>query len=412
MLASGWRLELWRRQSTEQARILQWLGEARQQGFSHYGLYQVGQCYWLSCTGEANVGDAVAHVHQQLTSTQDPSWVVLQVVGEQVWVIAWREQTLLCALAIDLEANPNSFLFELTATWLATDGMQCQLMLAGEMAQQRWLTAPWPVSPQVCDELFNQAPSKGQQLLNIRKPPPWLRRKVVVLSATISLCLALLLGWLLWPTTPSEAGLDSHPQAQQRPPMAGVQLASMAALPQQLLRWSYVAGWKVQQWQFSEQQQQLHVQQGYASMADLRQQLQPIWFYQLGAVAGSAQPGLLLTANVPSAWQQEPSLAKLAPSLAYLESSLSELQQWFPQAQFKVAAVQTDGWYQWQQVQVQVLGFDPLLWSSAGAKAWRQLPSELRLVAASAKADGLLWQLQLELRAYAHGGQAHGRDYD
>lgn len=300
---NSWCIHGWRQQSTDRDQILAWLAQARQLGFERYNLVKQGDCYWLCCATEQRY-DMVAAVRSYVTQN---AAVVIQLWAQQLVVVAWRQQTLLGCWQFAADKHGIQNFIYVTKQWLSPQHMNCQLVIAGSatlrlleqsnLVQQATVVAALPL---------DKSP-KLAALRSIRQPPPWLRRRVVwrgLLAASVIIGLS---AWWFWPAPPQPIAPMST--AQISPPVVtekiitGWQAEQVAHVSDLLSHISFLAGWRVVQWQLNASGESIQLQQTYGTQADLLAQL-PDSRWQFGA-----------NLTAPELTRQPPATANIAPAL-------------------------------------------------------------------------------------------------
>lgn len=259
----------WRQQSTDREQILAWLSEAKQLGFERYNLFKQGTCYWLCC-GTSEQFDMVAAIRSQV---DEPAAVVVQQWSQQLVVVAWQQQTLLacCQFPADKHGIQN-FLY-VAKTWLDTHQMNCLLVIAGAATRRLFDGIEQTQDAKFMAELSVTKWPKLAKMRSLRQSPPWLRQRILLRGLAVAMLVTSVSVWWFWPAPPAAVVMPIQVTPAQPVPLKGWHAQQVAHVDQLLSKVSFLAGWRVLQWQLNDQGETLMLQQSYGSHADLLTQL-------------------------------------------------------------------------------------------------------------------------------------------
>lgn len=372
---TAWCFEGWRHQSHDREKILAWLTEAKQLGFERYSLWKCGAQYWLCC-GERVDHDAAIALRQTI---DEKAAVVVQVWQKQLVCVAWREDILLGACGFSADHMGVLDLMFVAQDWLAPEKMGCALLIAGNQAKEL-LACHIAAHTNVhyLNTLLPEEPNKTAKFRSLRQPPAWLRRRVVVASASVAMSIFVIVTWWFWPETASQPlAQPTQALAALEQPQVGWHLNQINHLSELLSQVSYVAGWRVLHWELTSSGEQLTVQPTYGRVSELLSQLADSnWEYQKG--------------------QGDHRLVRPLTDLSHVDSSTINLANSFGDSpDYLGFSVTSRG----QTVSIKHDAFDP-----NNTAVWQQLMHWLsahrpyaRILAAKAISSDLIWQLQLSI---------------
>lgn len=371
---SGVEVHGWRQQSTRRRDIQRWLRKARQHGFQHYQVQRYGQSYWLYCTTTAAI-DIAAVAREQVTL---PAAVVVQWESPWLYAVAWRQEQLLGVLRLPADHGGERMLWQLSESWLSNDIEPCQLVLAGADSVQQ-LSPPSGSAPVITRPAIAwQSTSRTAKTVSIGHSLPWIRRlRLGCYGLLVLLTISGVAWWQLFSHPVAEPLLTPPPalttELEVMPPHLSL---SLIAQRTELLRHvSYLAGWQVQRWQLTPDEERLWVATTYGTAAELMLQL-----------PASEQ------------WQWAPGAGTRSVRRAVVDSSE-------PLAEVRLAQVCTlaQAGYQTQVtargMAISKEDFIPDQDSLLPLLAWLHDQPELRVTQVSAEQQGLHWRLIVELQA-------------
>lgn len=285
---NSWCIHGWRQQSTDRDQILAWLAQAKQLGFERYNLVKQGDCYWLCCATEQRF-DMVAAVRSQVTQS---AAVVIQLLAQQLVVVAWRQNTLLGCWEFSADKHGIQNFTYVAKYWLSPQHMNCQLVIAGSATVRLLEHSILAHQATVVTEIQLGKAQKLASLRSIRQPPPWLRRRVVWRGLIAASVIVGVSAWWFWPTpaqpmTPVAAIETASPIATV-PDITGWQSEQVAHVRSLLSHISFLAGWRVVKWQLDATGESIQLQQTYGTPADLLAQL-PAADWQFGATSNTSK---------------------------------------------------------------------------------------------------------------------------
>lgn len=378
---TAWCFEGWRHQSHDREKILAWLTEAKQLGFERYSLWKCGSQYWLCC-GELVDHDAAIALRQTI---DEKAAVVVQVWQKQLVCVAWREDILLGACGFSADHMGGLNLMFVAQDWLAPEKMGCALLIAGNQAKELLACHITPnTNVHYLNTLLLEEPNKTAKFRSLRQPPAWLRRRVVVASASVAVSIFVIVTWWFWPSTASPPlAQPAQALAALEQPQVGWHLNQINHLSELLSQVSYVAGWRVLRWELTANGEELTVQPTYGRVSELLSQLADSnWEYQKG--------------------HGDHRLVRPLTDLSHADSSTINLANSSDDNPGYLGfSVISRG----QTVSIKHDAFDP-----NNTAVWQQLMHWLsahhpyaRIIAAKAISSDLIWQLQLSIEDTSQG---------
>jgi|GEM_PF-2436704 hypothetical protein len=264
-----WCIQGWRQQSTDREQILAWLSEAKQLGFERYNLFKQGTCYWLCCASSEQF-DIVAAIRSQVDTS---AAVVVQQWSQQLVVVAWQHQTLLacCQFSADKHGLQN-FLY-VARNWLDPHQINCELIIAGSATRRLFDGIEQIQDAKVIAEFSFEKWPKLAKMRSLRQSPPWLRQRILLRGIAVAMLVTTASVWWFWPAPPTVAVTPPQAMPTQPAPLQGWQAQQVAHVDQLLSQVSFLAGWRVSQWQLNDQGETLSLHQSYGSHTDLLMQL-------------------------------------------------------------------------------------------------------------------------------------------
>ncbi|RUO49474.1 hypothetical protein [Pseudidiomarina donghaiensis] len=378
---NDWCVQGWRQQSTDREQILAWLSEAKQLGFERYNLFKQGDCYWLCCatTEQLDMAAAIrAQVHEQAA-------VVVQQWCQQLVVVAWQQQTLLtcCHFSADKHGVQN-FLY-VAENWLKPDQMNCTLVIAGHSTRHLFDNVESIQNAKQIPEFSFEKPLKLAKMRSLRQLPPWLRRRILLRGVIAALLVTGASVWWFWPTTPAPVVIEPTTQLPEPPLLLqGWQQQHVIHVDELLSQVSFLAGWKVTQWQLDDAGETLWLQQSYGSHSDLLLQM-PSQDWQLE----SNGQGLQLQREPPEGIVDAVAAESLEIDLGTQQSNSNE-------------ALEEAGFTQTKRsnrVDIQHLLFDPFTphqWQVF--LQWLAVRPEMRIQKIVATPEHLSWRITITLQ--------------
>ncbi len=383
--------EGWRQQSSERQQIKNWLMQARQLGFNYYSLTQFERCFWLCCHDDPGGVDTAATVRTNVDGRyQHHAWVVIELRGQALLVIAWREQTLLAALEVKPDSVGLEFIKYLTKDWLAPDKIQCALLLAGKDTRQLLAQMVWPVEPIYQSSSVLVPVAKLGSFQSIKTSPPW-GRKALMKTAAIAL-LPILIGFAWYDFAPAVVSTPVVTVAAT-PSAEGIAIDWLESVPKQLMNFSYLAGWQVSRWHIDQGQQHLTAQASYGKPAELLAQVGTHWLTK------SQPSGIRLSRPLPTSTIELNQLRE-NPSVDF-DGLVKAIKQHWPHAQITATPKQTHHHYHWREILISLPDYDPFTTTSALLPAgFLAAAHAIQLQEFQAKLEQQRWSIQLRLRVY------------